>query len=248
MSLFLSVAIQFNSVQLRPIFDWFSKCQVSGPNSWGNGAIITASMCQKDSRKAEILKYLRSADFDIQDIGIEERELTIADLPEDMPDSIKAEILNNNKRLLNIYFYHLSRDGRSVPLNKDDESDGTQRFFEFIGPFVDILENGSVVFVDELHNHFHPLMTKFLINLFHDKNINKNNAQLIFTTHETTLLDQEMFRRDQIYFCEKNNKSTKIYPLSDFKVRKDNNLERSYLLGHFGALPYFSSIAVAMGL
>ena len=91
-------------------------------------------------------------------------------------------------------------------------------------------------------------MTQFLIQLFHNKKINKNNAQLIFTTHETSILSQDVFRRDQIWFCEKQNKATRLYPLSDFKVRKDNSLERSYFLGQFGALPYFSDISKAMGL
>lgn len=248
-ALFLSTAIQFNSVQLQPLFDWFLKCQISSPNGWENATIITALMCKNnDTDKTQILDYLRAADFDIEDIGIEDRKMTFTDLPKDMPDQLKAKILNDNARLLDVYFYHSSQDGRNVRLKKSDESDGTQRFFDFIGPFIDILKKGSVVFVDELHNHFHPLMTQFLVRLFHDKTINKNNAQLIFTTHETSILSQDVFRRDQIWFCEKQNKATRLYPLSDFKVRKDNSLERSYFLGQFGALPYFSDISKAMGL
>ena len=86
-------------------------------------------------------------------------------------------------------------------------------------------------------------MTKFIINLFHNENINKNNAQLIFTTHETSILDKDIFRKDQIYFCEKQNKATKLYAMSDFKGLRENiDFEKSYLLGRFGALPNLGQI------
>lgn len=151
------------------------------------------------------------------------------------------------KKRLDISLIHLNQQGKETPIDLEEESDGTQRFFKLIGPWLDSLENGNIIVIDELHNHMHPLMTKFLIELFHNTDLNTSNAQLIFTTHETSVLNQDIFRRDQIWFCEKQNKATKLYPLSDFKPRKETNLEDSYLSGRFGALPYFKDISLAMG-
>lgn len=245
-ALFLSVAVQFNSVQLQPLFDWFFKCQVSNPKGWDNAELVTSRICKDEAKKAKVLRYLQTADFDIEGINIDDREVTPSDLPQDMSDVVRAKILKDKARILDISFTHLSQDGKAVQLKKRHESDGTQRFFDFLGPFIDILEKGGVVFVDELHNHFHPLLTRFLISLFHNQDINANNAQLVFTTHDTTLLNQEIFRIDQIYFCEKQNKATILYPLSDFKMSKGMNLENGYFLGQFGALPYLRDISRAM--
>jgi len=102
------------------------------------------------------------------------------------------------------------------------------------------LQDGAVVFIDELNNSLHPTMVKFLVSLFNSADSNANNAQLVFTTHETSILSQDVFRRDQIWFCEKNKaQSTTLYSLSDFKVRKgSDNIERNYLSGKYGALPF----------
>ncbi|BBU68023.1 hypothetical protein ICHIJ1_03570 [Fluviibacter phosphoraccumulans] len=94
--------------------------------------------------------------------------------------------------------------------------------------------------IDELHDNIHPKMVKFLVDLFHNSETNPKNAQLIFTTHETSILNQEDFRRDQIWFCEKDaSQASKLYPLTDFSPRKGReNLEANYLAGRYGALPY----------
>jgi AAA15 family ATPase/GTPase len=91
-------------------------------------------------------------------------------------------------------------------------------------------------------------MVKFLVELFHNSSTNKSNAQLIFTTHETSILSQDVFRRDQIWFCEKRNKATVLYSLVEFKARKGvTDLEKAYLSGRYGALPFFKDITMAMG-
>ncbi|WP_257274795.1 ATP/GTP-binding protein, partial [Endozoicomonas sp. SESOKO4] len=125
----------------------------------------------------------------------------------------------------------------------NEESDGTRKLFSFAGHWLDCLRNGKVLFIDELHNSLHPNMVKFLIKLFNDQKTNPHNAQLVFTTHETSVLDQHVFRRDQIWFCNKDkNQSTTIYPLTDFSPRKGvSNLEKAYLSGRYGALPLVSN-------
>lgn len=102
------------------------------------------------------------------------------------------------------------------------------------------LEAGKVLVVDEIDRRLHPFIVKYLVNLFRNPNVNQNGAQLIFTTHETTLLSLDTFRRDQIYFTEKDAKSgvTDLYSLDEFSVRKTDNIEKGYLLGRYGAIPF----------
>ncbi|ELQ9102903.1 ATP-binding protein [Campylobacter jejuni] len=248
-ALFLSVAIQLNNEQLKPVFDFFLKyIRVNYIDNWNDVSKATMNILQQDKQK--IIDYLKQADLDIEDIIVEEKELDKTSLmQENIPQEIKQMIqadLEKGMKLTktDIKTMHTNQQGKQVLFDMLAlESQGTRKFFGLIGPWIEALSQGYTIVVDELNTHLHPLMTKFLVNLFHNENLNKSNAQLIFTTHDTSILNQDVFRRDQIWFCEKQNKATKLYPLSDFKVRKDKtNLENDYLLGRFGALPYFKEI------
>ncbi|MBX1886610.1 AAA family ATPase [Campylobacter peloridis] len=248
-ALFLSVAIQLNNEQLKPVFDFFLKyIRVNYMDNWSSVSKATMNILKQDKQK--IVNYLKQADLDIEDIIVEEKELDKTSLiQENIPQEIKQMIQADLEKGViltktDIKTMHTNQQGKQILFDMLAlESQGTQKFFGLIGSWIEALELGYIVVVDELNTHLHPLMTKFLVNLFHNENLNKSNAQLIFTTHDTSILNQEVFRRDQIWFCEKQNKATKLYPLSDFKVRKDKtNLESDYLLGRFGALPYFKEI------
>ncbi|EAL0971280.1 ATP-binding protein, partial [Campylobacter coli] len=248
-ALFLSVAIQLNNEQLKPVFDFFLKyIRVNYIDNWNDVSKATMNILQQDKQK--IIDYLKQADLDIEDIIVEEKELDKTSLmQENIPQEIKQMIqadLEKGMKLTktDIKTMHTNQQGKQVLFDMLAlESQGTRKFFGLIGPWIEALSQGYTIVVDELNTHLHPLMTKFLVNLFHNEDLNKSNAQLIFTTHDTSILNQDVFRRDQIWFCEKQNKATKLYPLSDFKVRKDKtNLENDYLLGRFGALPYFKEI------
>lgn len=124
----------------------------------------------------------------------------------------------------------------------DDESDGTRSWLELLPVVLDVLDEGSVVAVDEIDTSLHPLLTAQLVGLFQDPETNPKNAQLIFTTHDTSLLGtmigNKVLDRDQIWFVQKNSAgATELYPLTDFKPRPDQNLERRYLGGSYGAVP-----------
>jgi len=153
-----------------------------------------------------------------------------------------------DKSLVSVKTAHVSDNGKKVLFDLGDESDGTQKIFALAGPWLDTLENGYVLVIDELHDNLHPLIVEFLVKLFHGKETNPRNAQLIFSTHDTSILNQEVFRRDQIWFCDKDrHQATKLYPLTDFSPRKGiENLERGYLSGRYGALPYLKNIKTAM--
>jgi len=235
-ALFLSMAIHLNSEQLKPVYDWFDKTlRITGVGGWNPK--FTIELCKQDKRKESILQFLRMADMDIEDIEIEDKR-------EDIDKGSWSSFFNP----VSVKMWHKDNSGNKVPLALEDESDGTQKLFAFIGPWLDSLEQGHVLLIDELHDNFHPLMVKFLVELFHSKVTNKSNAQLIFTTHETSILSQDVFRRDQIWFCEKKNKATELYSLVEFKPRKGvTDLEKAYLSGRYGALPYFKNITLEMG-
>lgn len=138
-------------------------------------------------------------------------------------------------------FDETGKKAKTISLSLDQESRGTVRFISFIRRIVDILESGGVYIVDEISSSFHPLLTKFIVDLFHS-NLNRHNAQLIFTTHETTLMNKEQFRRDQIYLIEKNHYgASSLFSLADLKVRSDATFGSDYFKGKYGAIPVVQS-------
>ena len=239
-ALFLSTAVQLNSEPLQPIYDWFKKTLCITPASgWPNA--FSRSLCEQ-SAKARVIDFLRAADLDIDDIQVEKQPFDAHELPSDMPESLRAAIADDMKN--KIKTVHKDSSGESIVFDLADESDGTQKVFALAGPWLGTLSNGYVLFIDELHGNLHPRLVQFLVQLFQNQETNPNNAQLIFTTHETSILTQEVFRRDQIWFCEKTREqATSLYPLTDFTPRKGpENLKMSYLSGCYGAMPYIRSL------
>lgn len=237
-ALFLSTAIQLNSKQLRPVFDWFrGKFNMSSISGLGDFINILKQNPQ------EISKYLKAVDFDIENLILKEEEANTQGVSWDLFNETISIDSSGKAKKSRVKAVHLNQQGQPIEFDMVLESEGTREFLRFLVPIINIFQKGGILIIDELHNHLHPLMTKFIINLFHNENINKNNAQLIFTTHETSILDKDIFRKDQIYFCEKQNKATKLYAMSDFKGLRENiDFEKSYLLGRFGALPNLGQI------
>ncbi|MBY5200989.1 ATP-binding protein [Citrobacter braakii] len=245
-ALFLSTAVQLNSEQLKPIFTWFQKnLKMSGVSGWRN--TYSANRCTEDY-KSEILNFLKAADIGINDINVKKEKVDITELPDDMPEELKKAIVSElkDKERYEISTFHFNDQGDTVRFNLAEESHGTRKLFALSGPWLDALEKGNILCIDELHDALHPKLVAYLASLFNSKEINKSGAQLIFTTHETSIMNQSIFRRDQIWFCEKNKESeTNIFPLTDYSPRKGReNLEASYLDGRYGALPYINKIGI----
>ena len=243
-ALFLSTAVALNSIQLRPVFDWFTgNLHAAGAGGWDNE--FSLKYC-KDGRKAGLLEFLRTADLAISGIRIVEQEFSPEMIPRDMSLALKEEMKKElaGTRMVDLRLRHDTTDGQPVELKLDEESDGTQKVFALAGPWLDTLENGHVIIFDELHDNLHPSLVRFLVERFHDPDVNAKGAQLVFSTHDTSILNQDVFRRDQIWFCERNaRQETGLFPLSDFRPRKGvENLERSYLAGRYGAVPHFRHI------
>ena len=125
-------------------------------------------------------------------------------------------------------------------LNMAEESDGTNSYFKLIGVVKKTLDQGTLLVTDDMDAHLHPFLARHLVSLFDSAEFNPKGAQLIFTSHSTNLLDLDLLRRDQIWFTEKGEQTaaTDLFSLYDFSVRKDMKVEKGYLIGRFGAIPF----------
>ena len=128
-------------------------------------------------------------------------------------------------------------------LSLEEESLGTQMIFLLIPFMMDSINNKKVLIIDELDKSLHPFLVRYIVEIFNNLEINSNSSQLIFNTHDTNLLDLNILRRDQIWFTEKNNDNgvSDLYPLSDFSVRKEENIGKGYMLGRYGAVPFIKN-------
>ncbi|MFA6587864.1 MAG: ATP-binding protein [Patescibacteria group bacterium] len=241
--LFLSAASQWNNDLAIRIVKGFKNINViSGSDSGGYQGYTIKLFKENDEMKKKILDLLKKADFCINDGVVEKIEL---------PDIFKNQLMPPLKNLSNeadtVYFSHSKFDSENHQIgiekfNIGDESGGTQKFFEILGPIVDTLENGKVLLIDEFDNSLHPFLTRFIIDLF-EKSNNKN-AQLIVTTHDTSLLSHKDLIKDQFWFTEKDKFGAgSLFSLAEFDLlRNDTEYSKKYLEGRFGALPFIESI------
>lgn len=216
--LYLVTSNEWNNKNTQEPYLWFTRQLSVMTSEEGSFEQTIAALSKKKSR---ILAEMMVADLGIVDISLE----GTADKP---------AIITTHRRI-----DEAGREKR-YELRIGQESHGTQRFFSRIGPWLQTLENGGTLVVDEIEASMHPLLTRHLIECMQDRAINRNQAQLIFTTHDCSLLDQKLIRRDQIWFAEKNEKTaeTDIYALTDFSPRNDENIQKGYLQGRYGAIPF----------
>lgn len=223
--LFLSVATLLNSSDIKPVVDWFSQQSVIYDDRSNVLPIdYTVNSIAEEKKKDEILKLLNSADMHIDEI-----------------------LVNGEASSPMVFFLHSTKTKKGqrkvVPFHFEDESGGTRSLFAIGGPLFDILKNGRAVVVDELGLNLHPLLLREIVRYFHNPKTNTGNAQLVFSTHDATLLRPfSLFRRDQVWFTEKgSDQATELGSLAEFKARKTENRERNYLDGRYGAVPFLDS-------
>ena len=249
-ALMLSVAAQFNDKGAGKVLDWFKGLgTISGLDEEGYKG-FTMGRTKSPKYKEQILELLKAADLGIKDITLE--PLDISKLPKQMPKEVRESIEKEMKEEDAEFISDVLTTHRKYDLNKryigdiqfsleDEESSGTKKFFAMTGPVLDTIENGSVLIVDELDSKLHPNLVCKIVSLFNSKELNPKNAQLIFNTHDTNLLSSGLFRRDQIWFTEKDKYGgSKLFSLADFKseVRKTENFEDNYIRGKYGAVPF----------
>lgn len=218
-SLFLTTAAQLNCAQLKPLFDWIVNSVTIV--TWRGAASLwpTLRRLGEPAFKRRVLELLRAADMRIADIRVDDQE----------PDEREEP---------HVRYLHEMEGGGSIEFDNRQESPGTQRLLAYLGPLLEALESGKLLVIDELDSSLHPMLTRLILRLAHDPRTSMCNAQLCATTHDTSLLDTRILRRDQIWFVEKDpQQASWVYPLADFSPRKHEALERGYLRGRYGALP-----------
>lgn len=236
-ALFLSMAAQLNSEGLRPVFDWFAKALViMNEQAKLNPRISIEKLKQPEGRQA-LCNFLAAADTSIADVDVITHKKAAPVFHLDA-SSGKTEVRTEEVEENQLRFLHVTDQGQAH-FDLGDESGGTRNLFFLAGPVLDILSKGLTLVIDELDTSLHPLLVHELVRLFHRPEINTAGAQLIFTTHDTSLLDVVgMLRRDQIWLVEKDREQvTRIVGLSEFSPRKNEALERGYLTGRYGGVP-----------
>ncbi|MCK9373672.1 MAG: ATP-binding protein [Sulfuricurvum sp.] len=232
----------------KAILGWFNQFNMIDGMDHNGYINFTMKKMEDEVFRKKIIDLVKTADIGIDDIQIDEEEMSV-DVINGLPftDAFKTELFNKGAMKsisLNTIHQKFDQDGEVVgnvvfELN-EDESKGTKKFFAMSAPILDTLQHGKILIIDELDASLHPILTQHLIKLFHDEKINKEKAQLIFATHDTNLLKPELFRRDQIWLTEKDQYgATNIYSLAQFKnVRKQEDFEKQYIQGKYGAIPY----------
>ncbi len=243
-ALFLSVAAQWNGKLSLEILKWFTHHLLVIPALINGNGITMDFMAEDNQLKDKVLEFLKVADLGIDEIKIEKTKMPVDDLT---MTNLRRKPGILKKQHIDIKTFHKKFDdnGKIVSIEEfkmdEDESEGTKKLFSLIGLVVDTINNGKVLIVDELDTQLHPLITTYIINMFNSTDKNPNNSQLIFNTHDTNFLSNRLFRRDQIWFTEKNSKgATDLYSLVEynFQVRKDESYGKNYIIGKYGAIPF----------
>lgn len=227
--LYLSVASNWSYAKVIPVLEWFASCQIITKNSVADAYGIEAEQLKDDDYRRVIASMLRVADLGIQALQMRDS---------DPAPSQRSDIFANIDAIHTVH--DANGNACSYALNMAEESDGTNSYFKLIGVVKKALDQGTLLVADEMDAHLHPLLTKHLVSLFDSTEFNPKGAQLIFTSHSTNLLDLDFLRRDQIWFTEKDEQTaaTDLFSLYDFSIRKDTKVEKGYLIGRFGAIPF----------
>ncbi|WP_013322870.1 AAA family ATPase [Gloeothece verrucosa] len=261
-ALFLSVASQFNGKISNKILFWFNNIHIiSGLHSNRMYRKDAVEYFKDNEYQPHIIKLIKKLDLGINDIKLETIKTIEKDFPlwRELPDeenySLLRRLLVANeadvfKTIHKIYDENGNAVSRAIFDMDKNESEGTQKIFAFAGIILDGLKKRKILFIDELDARLHPLMTREIITLFNSNETNFNNAQLIFITHDINLLSCKFFRKEQIWFTEKNKKeATDLYSLVEFNINDEaqNSLKSDYIKGRYGAIPFIGDLVQIIG-
>jgi len=251
-SLFLSVIDQFNGEESGKVIQWFNNFNIIDGTFHNNYRGVTFSMLSDNEINTKLNKFYQSLDLGFKNLRIEKEVFNRNNLPIDMPEELVSRIVGDldGETIYSLTSTHAIYDNENVATEnevifnvREMESAGTNKVIDLSGPIFDTLSEGGVLAIDELDAKLHPLLTISLMKLFQNSSSNSKNAQLLFTTHSTSLLNRGDLRRDQIYFTEKNSfEATELYALVEYnlkgkKIRKDNSFEKDYLNRRYGGVP-----------
>lgn len=244
--LFLSYVYHNGGDLSKKLIEYLYHCNtISGFDGDGYEHVSFKMIEHQSEGYQEALELFKRLDLGFSAIEVEEKEVS-----EELKKSLS---LNQNidsqerqkARIFETFTTHnvYDKDAQAIELVKFlatiYESDGTNKIISLSGPLFNTLLHGHVLFVDELDAQLHPILTRAIVRLFMDKETNPKGAQLVFTTHDTHLLDKDCLRRDQVWFTEKDaTEASDLYSLLEFKERNDRNFEKNYIQGRYGAIPF----------
>ncbi len=263
-ALFLSVSAQFNVDIAEQILSWLISqiVIISGLNDEGYRGYTSRSLIKSDVKRDAIVELIKKLDLGIREIQVREVGLpkSLLKKAQDLPDDLKEFFTkggylegDNESKIAVIKTVHQIFDNDGSPIGTElfdidfHESEGTQKIFALSGLLVDALQEGKTLIIDEFDARLHPLISCAIVKLFNSGETNPNNSQLIFITHDTNLLTNKLFRRDQIWFTEKTRfGATALYSLAEYKIRNDASFNTDYIQGRYGAIPYIGDLTHLM--
>lgn len=237
--LYLSKSIAEGNRELNAVFRWFKdNLYFFDLGQEMHGGFTARQFAERTPLHRRIVKLLKHADLGVTGGRVvEQQPPEFGELLANFPPEIRERMKEG--KWIKPELLHRGPNGAEVPLDWAYESDGTQRLYELAGPWLDILENGYTVCIDEVETSMHPLMVRELLRLFFSEKENSKGAQILFTTHNPLLLDPSLLRRDQVWFTDKDQDGVAhLYPLTDYQPRKGESLVRGYLAGRYGAVPF----------
>jgi len=254
--LFLTVAAQFDGQRSNKVIDWFKKIKILSIPNDPSYQLYSVNLYKTNEQFRNFSNSVLNS-LDIVNLSTEEGVPVPIDINKMPPDknlrsifTAIGKIQNAQGKIEKVLSWHKKYDSEKnmvekIPFDFNlQESEGTKKIFNFLGPIYDCLVNGFILIVDELDLRLHPLLTKLIVSFFHVHNT--KNAQLIFASHDTNLLKKDIFRRDQIWFTEKNDVAeTDLFSLIEYResrVRNDASFDKDYLKGRYGAIPFIKDI------
>lgn len=258
--LFFSIACTMNDAACSNAMKWFREYVLFSRNYSDIPKQLLEYSNDSDMLSA-ISNYAKAADVGIEDMQFEfnNKEISTEEkIPMNIPEGIRsalssfmhalAETSNNSEVKLKMgevtatsYHKGKTQEGslKLFPLELYEESDGTRKLMALAPAMESVLQNGGVLLVDEIERELHPLLVNYIVSKFQSKNTNPNGAQIIFTTHNTELMNAEIIRKDQIYFVDKGKEdgASELYSISEFSTRTSENIRKGYLIGKYGATP-----------
>lgn len=252
-SLFLWAADQNGNECAQEVLHWFKSVSVIKSNRVNENLMpeLRKSMSDEIQRK-KIVELMKSADFGIEDVKLSSESLALSEIPSEGRDIMaKRKLVNDNLTVQRLFFdsLHTQYDEKNLPIQKisfdmgRDESLGTKSYFYLSASILNALENGTLLFVDELDLSLHPLLSQKIVELFNNLKINKKHAQLVFTTQDTNLLTKKYFHKSQVWFTEKDKYgATHVTSLVEYKnINSKADFNQCYIMGKYGAIPYLGA-------
>ena len=239
-ALFLSTAVRLNCQSLLDVYRWLVTKPVFIPTNTRRYRDLSAKRLLEKNWRKKIMSYLRKLGVQLVDIEVKNIKLSetrkISSLPKSLPEDLQKDLIDESSYEIN--FVRLNNRDEVVSVALDEESNGTKALFDLAAPLLESLENGRTVVVDEFNTNLHPLVFHAIVSMFGDSKHNSKYAQLIFTTHDVTIPENDAINRDQVWLIEKGrDHAASLYSFSEFKTRYGTNFQKGYLQGRYGSIP-----------